>query len=61
MLAFLKLAIDDTVLPNLMVEEWRELGEGIVGHRRLDRQGKGTELGFGIDQVAAVAAVWNRL
>jgi hypothetical protein len=51
--AFLEHAIDDTVLPNLTAEDLRDLGVGIVGHRRLNRQGQGTDPGFGGDQVAA--------
>ncbi len=59
--AFLEHAIDDTVLPNLATEDLRDLGIGIVGHRRLDRQGRGTDPGFGGDQVAALIAASNGL
>jgi hypothetical protein len=32
--AFRENAIDDTVLPNLTAEDVKDLGVGIVGHRR---------------------------
>jgi len=32
--AFRENAIDDTVLPNLTAEDLKDLGVGIVGHRR---------------------------